>query len=1039
MDSRASTAGRLLTLFAFYVLIHWTSGTRPSSGPGALDCAQLLSNSSLNLNSNDLNLAPEGRVVVVRGALACGAKFGQRERVVLNASRVTLQGRPAATDAAIMYWPDWRDAISLQNGAVLKLQSLVLITGEGGFPKRDSESGYSDFSDVVETSEFANFSDFLEICGSGFRKGSIELEDVLVVDGRCGGQGSRGPRWSRKSLRKAAAGLAAVRLIRYCTCPASADGFAIPGGTPPGPSCRALPCSPTAGCSSLGSTNWTAERISQLEIFESAMFYSDGLKSTTTCGGAVLRAEMPVALGAGLAGGGALLAMVTICLWTAFGKRRCKRRKELTKLMDLVGIESPEDESSPGDHEDGSLEGLCLSQVELGYPLGEGGFGKVYMGAFQGKMIAVKIIDHDGTALDAHGVLLEAALSRDLRHPNVVMTYLNETRPWEGARGPPGRQDPKERAGKTARSGPEDGDDDFSYLAQRMRGQGKGEEGAFRTWIVMEYCEGGSLARAVREGALFYDEERVAPRYPAVVLCALDVARAMAHLHGRRVIHGDLKAQNVLLKTDPADQRGFRCKVGDFGLSRASPSATAIRTFTCGTTRYCPPELLRDGLLTPAADVYSFGMLLWELVSGRKAFQDLAQQDIVVAAVAGRRPPVPRHCPSDIRSLIRDCWAADRKERPSFESVVGRLRRLAGTYAPGLAESGPREQAGETKRGVWRPDVNGTDSSFSSDDGRPFVRDVCLAALQSPATGCLRGSLFRLESSSANLWDTPTPCTSESAKDLGARGPAGQSSVNAITDQVEPQPTVGGAAGEATPRGAAETDPPAETVEKDGGSRSKAATTIDVKGGRICDPGTVKRSPQWVAAASADPGQKYGLQNSGKFGKFGKLRKLDRDSDSSESDAASSEGGGQRQCDGQLRAPSAQVPSADLGARPRRPRTASELSAGPKERPQKAAMAIRAAMACEALPGWQGSISAAEGGGRLIAADGGGRLISACRNDYYEVINAFTTSMNGSEEDWPPPPPPVSFDESNTQRVLSRVSEDVEEPRPLSVTPRSPW
>eukprot|EP00803_Ostreobium_quekettii_P010423 evm.model.scf_1180.3 EVM.evm.TU.scf_1180.3 scf_1180:29950-36546(+) len=800
MDSRASTAGRLLTLFAFYVLIHWTSGTRPSSGPGALDCAQLLSNSSLNLNSNDLNLAPEGRVVVVRGALACGAKFGQRERVVLNASRVTLQGRPAATDAAIMYWPDWRDAISLQNGAVLKLQSLVLITGEGGFPKRDSESGYSDFSDVVETSEFANFSDFLEICGSGFRKGSIELEDVLVVDGRCGGQGSRGPRWSRKSLRKAAAGLAAVRLIRYCTCPASADGFAIPGGTPPGPSCRALPCSPTAGCSSLGSTNWTAERISQLEIFESAMFYSDGLKSTTTCGGAVLRAEMPVALGAGLAGGGALLAMVTICLWTAFGKRRCKRRKELTKLMDLVGIESPEDESSPGDHEDGSLEGLCLSQVELG-----------------------------------------------------------------------------------------------------------------------------------------------------------------------------------------------------------------------------------------------FGMLLWELVSGRKAFQDLAQQDIVVAAVAGRRPPVPRHCPSDIRSLIRDCWAADRKERPSFESVVGRLRRLAGTYAPGLAESGPREQAGETKRGVWRPDVNGTDSSFSSDDGRPFVRDVCLAALQSPATGCLRGSLFRLESSSANLWDTPTPCTSESAKDLGARGPAGQSSVNAITDQVEPQPTVGGAAGEATPRGAAETDPPAETVEKDGGSRSKAATTIDVKGGRICDPGTVKRSPQWVAAASADPGQKYGLQNSGKFGKFGKLRKLDRDSDSSESDAASSEGGGQRQCDGQLRAPSAQVPSADLGARPRRPRTASELSAGPKERPQKAAMAIRAAMACEALPGWQGSISAAEGGGRLIAADGGGRLISACRNDYYEVINAFTTSMNGSEEDWPPPPPPVSFDESNTQRVLSRVSEDVEEPRPLSVTPRSPW
>ena len=93
----------------------------------------------------------------------------------------------------------------------------------------------------------------------------------------------------------------------------------------------------------------------------------------------------------------------------------------------------------------------------------------------------------------------------------------------------------------------------------------------------------------------------------------------MNYLHSVRIIHGDLKTGNVLLKGDGSDPRGFICKVGDFGLSRFLAEDSHIETFTCGTVTHMPPELLKGGVLTSAADVYSFAILLWEVLAGRKA------------------------------------------------------------------------------------------------------------------------------------------------------------------------------------------------------------------------------------------------------------------------------------------------------------------------------------------------------------------------------------------------------------------------------------
>ncbi len=89
-----------------------------------------------------------------------------------------------------------------------------------------------------------------------------------------------------------------------------------------------------------------------------------------------------------------------------------------------------------------------------------------------------------------------------------------------------------------------------------------------------------------------------------------DIAAGMDYLHTVGVLHGDLKGANVLLKSTATDPRGFMCKLADFGLSRVLDlDMTHISTHTYGTISYMPPELLSQGKMTRAADVYSFGML----------------------------------------------------------------------------------------------------------------------------------------------------------------------------------------------------------------------------------------------------------------------------------------------------------------------------------------------------------------------------------------------------------------------------------------------
>ncbi|EFJ46355.1 hypothetical protein VOLCADRAFT_105557 [Volvox carteri f. nagariensis] len=119
-----------------------------------------------------------------------------------------------------------------------------------------------------------------------------------------------------------------------------------------------------------------------------------------------------------------------------------------------------------------------------------------------------------------------------------------------------------------------------------------------------------------------------------VVCCALDVARGLEYLHGRNVCHGDLKPGNILLTEDPSSPWGLVAKLADFGMSRSLASdRTHTTTRNFGTVAYMAPEVLGIGKVSPASCMYSFGIILWELVSGRTPYQGMLPGHIIKSVV----------------------------------------------------------------------------------------------------------------------------------------------------------------------------------------------------------------------------------------------------------------------------------------------------------------------------------------------------------------------------------------------------------------------
>ncbi|KAG2434249.1 hypothetical protein HXX76_007974 [Chlamydomonas incerta] len=208
--------------------------------------------------------------------------------------------------------------------------------------------------------------------------------------------------------------------------------------------------------------------------------------------------------------------------------------------------------------------------------------------------------------------------------------------------------------------------------------------GSVQTWIVMEYCDKGCLQDAIERGWLRTERSAVSgrPNMAAVLATAREVAAALAYLHSQNVVHGDLSGWNVMLCSAGAGGgaaatqggRGFVAKVADFGLSRTLEIRSKMQTHSYGTLSHMPPELVMLGTMSRAVDVYSFGILLWQMYTGQRPWAGLTHSQIIMMIGSGTaRLNFPAATPAAYEALMRDCTAPDPDRRPAFTDIVKRL------------------------------------------------------------------------------------------------------------------------------------------------------------------------------------------------------------------------------------------------------------------------------------------------------------------------------------------------------------------------------
>lgn len=166
-----------------------------------------------------------------------------------------------------------------------------------------------------------------------------------------------------------------------------------------------------------------------------------------------------------------------------------------------------------------------------------------------------------------------------------------------------------------------------------------------------------------------------------------EVARAILYLHDNEIIHGDLKSANILLSDSTRDRRGYEAKVTDFGFSRVLSKSHTTKTY--GTVTHQPPELLSEGQLSPAVDVFAFGILMWEVYVADGVFKDLSDSEVILKVSRdGLRPIFPPGCPGGYQTLAARLWEDKPEDRLTMDEVEEELDKIQMTLNP-LGEDSP--------------------------------------------------------------------------------------------------------------------------------------------------------------------------------------------------------------------------------------------------------------------------------------------------------------------------------------------------------------
>ncbi|XP_036104640.1 proto-oncogene tyrosine-protein kinase ROS isoform X2 [Molossus molossus] len=317
-----------------------------------------------------------------------------------------------------------------------------------------------------------------------------------------------------------------------------------------------------------------------------------------------------------------------------------KEDKELAELRGLaaaVGLANGccAVHTLPTQEEIESLPAFPREKLTLRLLLGSGAFGEVYegtavdiLGVGSGETkVAVKTLKKGSTDQEKIEFLKEAYLMSKFNHPNILkqlgVCLLNEPQ-----------------------------------------------------YIILELMEGGDLLTYLRKARMTTFHGPLLTLVDLVDLC-VDISKGCVYLEQLHFIHRDLAARNCLVSVKDYSSLSRIVKIGDFGLARDIYKNDYYRKRGEGLlpVRWMAPESLMDGIFTTQSDVWSFGILIWEILTlGHQPYPAHSNLDVLNYVQTGGRLEPPRNCPDDLWNLMTQCWAQEPDQRPTFHDIQDQLQ-----------------------------------------------------------------------------------------------------------------------------------------------------------------------------------------------------------------------------------------------------------------------------------------------------------------------------------------------------------------------------
>ena len=266
---------------------------------------------------------------------------------------------------------------------------------------------------------------------------------------------------------------------------------------------------------------------------------------------------------------------------------------------------------------------IDMSKLFLGHKFAHGAHSRLYRGVYKDESVAVKMImvpddDENGdlaSRLD-NQFIREVTLLSSLHHRNVIKFIA-------ASRNPPS-----------------------VYI------------------IITEYLSEGSLR------SYLHKLEHKTISLEKLIAFALDISRGMEYIHSQGVIHRDLKPENVIMDEDS------HLKIADFGIA-CKEEVCDLLADDPGTYRWMAPEMIKRKSYGRKVDVYSFGLILWEMLTGTIPYEDMNPIQAAFAVVNKKlRPVIPPNCPPAMRALIEQCWSLQPDKRPDFWQIVKVLEQF---------------------------------------------------------------------------------------------------------------------------------------------------------------------------------------------------------------------------------------------------------------------------------------------------------------------------------------------------------------------------